>query len=187
MGLNIAQQSGSFDPYIKYNGKAGRWYVKDADGNEVEITPNEFVADFDKIKTGWLMFAAGMAPDKVWDASLTQPAPRPSEGHKRGFCLRLLSKDFGGVVELAACSMHLCNAINDLYNAYEVGLAQNAGKLPVVKYAGTTAMKDKQGTNYRPNFSIVKWVDRPAAFDDGAASAPTPPPVAQAPATTSEF
>jgi hypothetical protein len=191
MGLNITTQSGSFDPWVKFNGKSGRWYIKGADGEEVEVNPTSFVADFEGIKTGWLWFAAGLAPDRVWDKSIKEAAPKPSENHKRGFSLRLFSQNtFGGVVDLSSSSMHICNAINELYEAYEAGLAANPGMVPVVKYNGTSAMKDKHGTNYKPNFSIEKWVARPAAFESDAAPAPqaAPAPVAAPVASSvSEF
>lgn len=161
MGLNIVNaQSGNFDPYIKFNGKAGRFYIKNEQGEEVEVTPTSFIADLENIKTGWMMFAAGMAPDKVYDPNLSTPAARPSDNHKRGFSVRLFSKAFGGVVELSGSSMHLNNSINELYDSFEA--SKQEGKVPVVKFLGTTAMKDKQGTNYKPNFDIEKWVERPA-------------------------
>lgn len=189
--LNITKQAGDFDKYVKFNGKSGRWYMKNEAGDEVEITPTSFIADLENIKTGWMFFAAGTAPDKVFDASLSQPAPKPSENHKRGFSVRLFSKaTFGGVVELSGTSMHLCNAVNDLYTAFEADKAANAGKIPVVKYSGTTAQKDKHGTNYKPNFVIEKWVDRPAELSaTPAPAAATPPqaaPVVTA-STASEF
>lgn len=165
MGLNIVSAGGNFDPYVKYNAKAGRWYFK-KDDQEIEVQNPVFVADFAKIKTGWLLFIEGQAPSKEWDVNLSTPAPKPSDKHKRGFSLRLFSSNsFGGVVDLSSSSMHLCNAINELYDQYERGVASNAGKLPVVKYTGSTPMKDKMGTNYKPNFVIEKWVARPAEFD----------------------
>lgn len=195
MGLNITTQAGSFDPWVKFNGKSGRWYIKGAAGEEVEVNPTAFVADFANIKTGWLWFAAGLAPDRVWDKDISNPAPKPSENHKRGFSLRLFSQaTFGGVVDLSSSSMHICNSINELYEAYEAGLAANPGMLPVVKYNGTTAMKDKHGTNYKPIFSIEKWVARPAAFESDATPAPqaqsapaSAPVAATAASSVSEF
>lgn len=164
--LNIVSKGGSYDPWVKYNSKAGRFYIKGPDANDLEVQNPIFVADFDNIKTGWLNFVAGMAPDRQWDQSLTQPLAQPSPVHKRGFSLRLFSKaSFGGVVELSSSSMHLCAAINDLYTQYESAKGANAGNLPVVKYTGSTAQKDKMGTNYKPNFVIEKWIARPAEFD----------------------
>jgi len=184
MGLNIAQSSGDFLPYVKYNGKAGRWYVKKDDA-EVEVTNPVFVADFDNIKTGWFMFMEGQAPSITLDPDLQNPAPKPSDKHKRGFAVQLFSKNqFGGVVELNGASMHLSNAINELYEQYEKD--RKPGQLPVVACTGTTPMKDKMGTNYRPIFKIEKWVDRPAEFDAETQSS-TPAPQAATTSSVSEF
>jgi len=183
--LNITSTGGTFDPYIKYNAKAGRWYVK-KDDKEQEIQNPVFVADFDNIKTGWILFLEGRAPSKVYDASIGNPAERPDEKHKRGFSLRMFSKAFGGVVELSSSSMHLCASIDDLYQQYDAGKASNKGMLPVVKYTGSTPMKDKMGTNYKPNFVIEKWVARPAEFETSQDNTPVEAPAPKA-AATSEF
>lgn len=175
-GLNINTAT-AFDPWVKYNAKAGRWYVKGPTGNEVEVQNPVFVADFAAIKTGWLYFNAGSAPERVWDESLTLPAPKPNKTYtddkgqvrdcfKRGFSVRVFSQAlFGGICELSANSMHLCQAINALYLQYEAGKAANPGMVPVIRFTGSTPTKDKAGTNYAPNFVIDKWVARPAAFD----------------------
>src|SRR5262249_51210394 len=52
-------------------------------------------------------------------------------------------------------------AIKDVYAQYEAGKSSNPGKLPVIACTGSQAMKDRYGTNYRPTFSIARWVDRP--------------------------
>jgi hypothetical protein len=194
MALNLGSNNTTFDPYVKFNGKSGRWYIK-KDEHEVEVVNPTFIADFSNIKTGWMKFVAGMAPDKVFDKSLSEPAPRPSDEHKRGFELRLFStKSFGGVVALSGSSMHLNAAIGELYSEYEKGLNDNKGKLPVVKADGTTPQKDKHGTNYKPNFVIEKWVSRPAELGDtvtATQSVKTEAPKAAAPVaaadTESEF
>lgn len=182
MGLNIVSEGGNYDKWIKFNGKAGRFYIK-GELDDVEVTPTFFVADLANIKTGWLQFAAGQAPVRVWDTNLSTPAAKPSGDAKRGFSLRLFSKaTFGGIVELSSNSMHICNSINDLYTQYEAQAAANPGKVPVVKYNGTTAMKDAKGTNYKPNFAIEKWIDRPAELDaveTGQQNTPQPAPVEQ--------
>jgi hypothetical protein len=170
--LNIGSKgTGSYDPYVKYNAKAGKWTMKGPDGTEPEIQNPIFVADFANVKTGWINLLPGQPPDRVWDESLTNQAARPTEKHKRGFILRLYSKaSFGGVVELSSSSMHLCAAINDLYTQYEAAKANHPGQLPVVKFTGATASKDKMGTNYKPNFVIEKWVPRPTELDAGASN-----------------
>lgn len=181
--LNIGSTGGDFDPYVKYNAKAGRWFFKDGE-QEKEVNNPVFVADFANIKTGWILFLEGQAPSREWDADLKTPAPKPSDKHKRGFSVRLFSKaSFNGVVELSSSSMHLCASINELYKQYDEAPEKSKGKLPVVKYTGSTPMKDKMGTNYKPNFVIEKWVDRPADLDGGEEPAPAPVPTS----SVSEF
>lgn len=203
MGLNIVTDSGDFVPYVKYNAKAGRWYVK-GDSGDVEVMSPVFVADFANIRTGWLYFSAGSAPERVMDETLTHPAPKPDRTYtddkgkvrdcfSRGFMLDLFSDAcFGGVAELSSTSAVMNKAINGLYEQYEVSPEAQAGKLPVVKFVQAAPITGKHGTNYEPVFQIEKWVDRPAAFDVDtpvvAQVAPVQPaPVAVGANSVSEF
>lgn len=162
MALNIGG-SASLKNYVKFNAKADKWFVRGADGEDAEIQRPTFVADFDNIATGWLLFREGQAPERVMDTSIDKAAPLPGEGFKRGFVVMAYSpKFFGGAVELASASIHMSNAIKDVYAQYEADKAANAGKLPVIACTGSQAMKDRYGTNYRPTLAIAKWVDRPA-------------------------
>jgi hypothetical protein len=160
--LNIGGSS-NLRPFCKYNAKADKWFIRGAEGDDVEIAPPTFVADFDNIATGWLRFREGQAPERVMDPSLEQAAPLPGEGFKRGFVVMTYSpKFFGGVAEFASASIHLSNAIKEVYASYEAEKAANAGKLPVIACTGSQAMKDRYGTNYRPALKIARWVERPA-------------------------
>ena len=75
-------------------------------------------------------------------------------------------KFFGGAVELASASIHMGNAIREIYQAYEEQRGSHPGQLPVIACTGSEPMKDKYGTNYKPKLEIVKWVDRPAELPD---------------------
>lgn len=165
MGLNISNGGGEdFKPYIKYNAKAGRWYVKKDDA-EVEVNNPAFVADFDNIKTGWMLFAAGVAPSVVLDADLSTPAPKPSEMHKRGFELEVFSQNsLGGVAVFSSTSGIVGGAINEIYEQYLKEKGANQSALPVIQCNGVTPEVGKHGTNYKPNLSILKWVPRPQEF-----------------------
>ena len=161
MSLNIGG-SGIAKPFAKFNAKADKWFVRGVSGEDAEIQRPTFVIDLDNIATGWVLFREGQAPERVMDPSLDQPAPSPGEGFKRGFVVATYSpKFFGGVAEFASASIHLSNAIKDVYVQYEAAKASNPGMLPVVACTGSEAMKDRYGTNYRPTFQIVKWVERP--------------------------
>jgi len=188
--LNINDGSTEdFKNYIKYNAKAGRWYTK-KDGEEVEVMNPTFVADLDKIKTGWMLFAAGVAPDIVYDPSLSVQSPKPSENHKKGFEFEVFSQNqLGGVCVFSSTSGIVGGVIKTIYSQYESFKAQNVGSLPVIECSGVTPETSKHGTNYKPTMKIIKWVKRPDAFDVGAALAPAataqPAPVAPAPVASS--
>ena len=165
MPLNIGA-SGTIKPYAKYNAKADKWFVKGDDGDR-EIARPTFAADLANIATGWLRFREGEAPERAIDASLERAAPSPGEGFKRGFVLAAYSRQFfGGAVELSSASIHMGNAIREVYQAFEEDLADHPGQVPIIACSGSEPMKDKYGTNYRPKLELVKWADRPAELPD---------------------
>ena len=59
-------------------------------------------------------------------------------------------------------------AIRDVHALFEEqsGRPENRGKVPAIACTGSDAMKDKYGTNFRPRFELLKWVDRPAELAD---------------------
>jgi hypothetical protein len=178
---------GSFKVYVKYNAKAGRFYTKEdkPEADEFEVTNFTAIFDMDNLKTGWFLFAPGVAPVKNMDPSLSEAAPKPGEGFKRGFELDVFSeKNFGGLREFSSTAGAVIDAMNDLYDHWSADKDANRGKLPVVKCVGVTPVTNKHGTNYRPQFEIVSWADRPAELvGEGAApAASAPAPAASKPA-----
>jgi hypothetical protein len=163
--LNIGA-SGSIKPFVKYNAKADKWFIKGENG-DVEIARPAFLADLANVATGWLRFREGEAPERVIDPSLDRAAPSPGEGFKRGFVLSVFSqKFFGGLVELSSASIHTGNAVREVYQAFEEQRGSHPGQVPLIACTGSEAMKDKYGTNYRPTLALVKWIDRPAELPD---------------------
>lgn len=185
MGLGLpAGGTGDFVLYIKYNAKAGRWYSKyDGEGDQ-EVNDMTAVFDMANIKTGYLKFAAGQAPEHSFDSSVgANDAGQPDDGFKRGFLVHIFSdKNIGGLREFSSNAGVANEAMNTLFDAYEAGLAQNPGKLPVVKCTRVDPIEGKHGTNYAPVLEIVQWADRPAGMDTGAAAPAAPAPQAAAPA-----
>lgn len=185
---NPAGGDGNFKVYLKYNAKAGRWYTKkdEKDAPEFEVDNMTAIFDLANVKTGWFLFATGAAPSKVYDPSLTQAAPKPGDGFKRGFEVDVYSdKNLLGTREFASTAGVVIKSINALYDAYLAGASANAGKVPVVKCVGVHPVTNKHGTNYQPQLEIVSWVDRPAEFGEAAspapAAAPAPAPAAHVP------
>lgn len=172
---------GDFKVYCKYNAKAGRFYTKEDKPEAVEYEVKNFTAvfDMDNLKTGWFLFAPGVAPVKNMDPSLTEPAPKPGDGFKRGFELDIWSdKNLGGVREFSSTAGAVIDAMNDLYDDWVANKDANGGKLPVVKCVEVQPVTNKHGTNFRPVFEIVQWADRPADLAGSpvpaAAAAPVP-------------
>ncbi|MBT3786783.1 MAG: hypothetical protein HOC33_05060 [Alphaproteobacteria bacterium] len=163
--LNIGA-SGNFTRHTKFNSKASKWFVR-SDDEDVEIGNPTFVIDFPNIRTGWHCFRENQAPERLIDPSLDRAAPSPGEGFKRGFVVRVYSqKHFFGLVELSSASIHMGNAIREMFQAYETDRDKHPGELPVIVCTGSEAMKDKYGTNYKPILELVKWVPRPAEMPD---------------------
>jgi hypothetical protein len=197
---NPSGGEGGFKVYVSYNAKAGRWYTKEdkPDSAQFEVVDMTAIFDMDNLQTGWFLFAAGQAPSKVMDASLTQMSACPGEGYKRGFQLDVFSnKNLLGVREFSATAGIVIEAMNTLHDQWESHKGANAGKLPVVKCTGVLPVTNKHGTNYKPTLEIVAWADRPeglvapagqtAPAATPAASAPPPPAHTPPPAPGVEF
>jgi hypothetical protein len=172
MPLNIGA-TGSSKPYVKCNAKADKWFARGETG-DVEVGRPTFLADLDNIITGWIRIREGQAPERVMDSSHDQAAPCPGEGFKRGFVLAVYSqKFFGGLAEFSSASLHVCNAVREVYAAFEEQRASHPGEVPVIACTGSEPMRDRYGTNYKPKLELVKWVDRPAELPDASPVEPS--------------
>ena len=120
MGFMQSNTGGEdFKVFVKYNAKAGRWYTKEdkQDGEEFEVQDMTAVFDFASLRTGWFLFAAGVAPVKQLNDEISVFPPRPTKDFKQGFQLNLFSnKNLLGVREFAATAGIVIDAMNDLYD-----------------------------------------------------------------------
>lgn len=179
--LGLKRRTGNIIPFMKYNAKLGRFYIRNEDGDEVELNdgaPWKAVADLENIEIGPMKFDKATGPDARLVRAGEEVPPIP-DGFKMGF--RLLwfgEKSLGGLRELMSTSALVGDAIEELHERFEAEAPKHPGKAPVVQYNGATPNRGSYGTNYRPNFEIVGWVDRPDAFPDvedgGSGSGPTP-------------
>jgi hypothetical protein len=186
MPLNLEPRTGGdFVPYIKFNGKAGRWYTRNDVGDEVEVTDFRAAFDLGQIKTGWLYFAEGQPPQTIWDTNgraADKPFDMPQA--KRGFSVNVFAPKLGGLRELSGTSNGLCMAIRELYDGqFEKAPERFEGKVPVVRCERVVPVKSKFGTNYEPVLKIEKWIDRPVGLPQQHAPVPPKP----APATSGDF
>lgn len=185
MPLNLQTSDGDFTPYLKYNAKAGRWYFRPQGAQtDVEIFNPRFAVDFANIKTGWFFYQEGQGPEKVYDPSQTQAAPRPAgpKKFKRGFEVLVFGSDqvngsgVLGLREWSSTASNVISAINAMYAEYEAGVNANPGKVPFFACVGVTAVNGAYGTNYEPGFKLLGWVERTKipAFDEHLSNSPAP-------------
>lgn len=162
--LNLSSSSGGGN-YIRFMPSANAWL----NSNKEEFTPKKMVVDTDSLQTGWMHLGEGVR-DWQPDVSLGKKGPQPSADHKRGFSIKFYNKEMG-VAEWSANGTGPNMGLEKLWKAIEAGQPANAGKYPVIEYAGSTLEKIGKGTTRIPNFNVVSWIDRPAgmdAVDDGA-------------------
>lgn len=181
MPLNLKPRTAEdFIPYVKYNGKAGRWYIRNDSGMEDEVRDMTAIFDLANIKTGWIMFGENGPPMAVWDNGAM--APSPGQGYRRGFSVNVFSpQKLGGLREYRSNSNVSITSMLDLYNAYETAPEAKQGLAPVVQCTNVEPIKGFRGINYQPVFKIIKWVPRPAglsaAGNKPAAASEVPPPI----------
>lgn len=174
--LNLSNNSGSGNSYIRFAPQANAWTNRD--GEEIQL--KKIVMDLDSVQTGWLMIGAGVR-DWQPDETLGAKSQSPGEGYKRGFVVTLYSKDMG-LVDWSANAYGPCKGFEKIYTDANKVADDNAGKLPVIEYVNSTPEKVGKGNTRVPNFKLVSWVARPAGMDAGDEfeAEPAPAPVRKA-------
>lgn len=190
MPLNLQANDGDFTPFIKYNAKAGRWYVRhEGQDGDVEIMNPVLAFDMANIKTGWIFYAEGSGPEKVWDPApnITAPKPAGPKAFKRGFEVLVYGKaDNIGVREFSSTATNMISSILEMYAEYEKSVT-NIGKIPVYACKGVKPINGKYGTNYQPLFTLDSWLTAsPFNLDKPTSAPPRAWPMEQAVAECSK-
>lgn len=208
--IDTGESGGSQGPWISWtsNGSAEKafpprsWVLrdKDANGNKAETVVPAFatgcVLDLDTLKLGWEKDGAkGMAPERKWNASVSQSTPRPDESKKPSGAYawtKALS------VRCAIGGGKTATWEQGSFAAYEAfaklskqimaewsAHSQNGALLPLVQMTGTEKRELPNGTANLPILTITKWVPRPDCLKAAApviateATATAPQPVQQ--------
>ena len=169
--MNQPEGGQTFLPFVKYDSRAGRMFRVDkkADGSteNVDITRSfKALVDLENVETGWMHFAAGAAPIYALSRHDEPNPPKPVAEAKEGvrLVLQLGAACGGDVREISSNAKSMLVGISDLHSAYETGLKDNPGKLPIVVLSDTkpvvTTGKNGSSTNYMPVFEIVGWAPR---------------------------
>lgn len=174
MGFMQSNTGGEdFKVFVSFNAKAGRWYTKEdkQDAEMFEVKDMTAVFDFTSLRTGWFLFAAGVAPVKQLNNQIDEFPPRPTKDFKQGFQLNLFSnKNLLGVREFASTAGIVIDSMNQLYDEAVASPEYKQGKLPVVKCVEVKPTTGAHGTNYAPVFQITSWVERPAELAEAQES-----------------
>lgn len=190
MPLNLSVNDGEITPYLKYNAKAGRWYVRpEGSQEEVEVDKPRLLFDMANIKTGWIFYQEGVGPEKVWDTNgTTAPRPAGPKKFKRGFEVMVYGPDeipgVGkiGLREFSSTAANCIAAILAMYAAYEAEAGKHPGEVPFYQCLGVRPIQGAYGTNYEPQFLLKGWVARakiPALAEtphEAPSHSATPPP-----------
>ena len=187
MPLPLTVNDGDFTPFLSYNAKAGRFYIRvQGEQHPVEVSSPRLAFDMAHIKTGWLFYQEGAGPEKVWDTGGTMsPRPAGPQKWKRGFEVMVYGADalpgIGtlGLREFSSTAANVIGRILLMYAEYERGAAANPGKIPVYSCNRVIPIQGAYGTNYEPEFLLKGWVERARvpAFDEYLNSAPQQRPM----------
>lgn len=184
---------GDSKPYIRFSPSINSWEMSSAEGRDEFTWDAPVVFDVQGLQLGWMKIDSMGREWAPWP-SRDQRTPQPSEEHKIGFAIDVVSSKLFGdepVREFSANTFGNLMFIQELYNTAEQSAEFAEGKVPVVQITGSKAQKIGKGTTRIPEFEIKKWVDRPAELSSKE-SAPVqetiaPAPVATAPAADDEF
>lgn len=186
---------GDSKPYIRFSPSINSWEMSGAEGREEFTWDAPVVFDVHGLQLGWMKIDTMGREWAPW-ASRDQRTPQPSEEHKIGFAINVVSSKLFGdepVREFSANTFGNLMFIQELYNTAEANPEFKSGKVPVVQITGSKAQKIGKGTTRIPEFEIKKWVDRPAELGEVsteapvAQAAPQQAPVETAPASDDEF
>jgi len=164
--LNLST-GGEFSPFLKYNAKAGRWFVRGDNAIDIEVPNPRFAIDLENIRVGWVLFPQASPPSFVWDVQGMR-APKPDGDYKDGFKVFIMGTDVQpalagkslGVREWSSNAYAAKAGMMDIHRQYQEGKAQNPDKVPVVRCVSVKVIKGEYGDSFEPVFVIEAWVER---------------------------
>lgn len=173
---------GDASPYIRFGAAINAWQMSDAEGKPVEFNFDQpAIFDIQNIQLGWLLLETGNRDWKPWPNN--EPTAKPEGEYKAGFDVNVFSKKLFGDEPVRSYSSNSTGNvmfIQALYDEAEQAPEFAQGMSPVVQITGSKGIKVGKGNTRVPQFQIVQWVARPAAF--GASAAPAAKAAAPQPA-----
>lgn len=198
--IDTGNEGGSKGPWISWtsNGSAEKgfaprsWVLRGKDENDtkfehvVEAFASGCILDLDTLQIGWEKEgAAGQAPERRWNPSISQATPRPDESKKAN------GKYAWSSAMSIRCAIGGGKAATweqSAYGAYDAfsklakqisaeweANSQNGALLPLVKQTGVETQQLSGGSSNKPVLQVVQWVARPDCLKDDAPVIATDP------------
>ena len=153
LGLN---GGGSDSLYIKHSSKDKTWQTQDGEINLVH-----FLVDPTSIQTGWGMYD-GMY-NFTWDERPGVKGIQPGPDYKRAFSVSIYIPDVGTRL-WQRFTWGEGEGFNNMCSTFWNDIQKNPGKVPHLQYTGSRVQEFKVGSSAIPEFTFVKWADKPADF-----------------------
>lgn len=205
--IDTGSDGGSKGPWISWtsNGSAEKgfaprtWILRGKDENDVKFEravpafQNGCIMDLDTLQLGWEKDgAAGQAPERRWNPSISQALPRPDDSKKANgkpaWSQALSIRCAIGGGQAATWEQSAFGAYDAFAKLSKQIMAewptksQNGRLLPLVKQVDTITKTLAGGNSNTPVLQVVDWVERPNCLkDDAPQIATAPAPVAPAP------
>mgnify|MGYP003677192234 FL=1 len=168
---------GSQAKWIAYKPQNDEWQYNDG-----EPKMDAFLLDPNSLKVGWGKITRGVSPEYKWRETVTIPEAAPGEtgtdGWNIAMSIELYLKD-EGMFTWTTTAKGPIQGIHVIYSEVVTNALREPsteGKIPVLKYTGSEETSWKSRI---PQFEIVKWVDRPADWNEAPAQEEAPEPEAE--------
>jgi hypothetical protein len=171
LGLSAYHNNGNdFEPRVEYNAKAGRMHIvnraQGADGafasDKIDITMSKpvFALDIGSVEVGWAHFPPGAGPQMDM-VPYGEPMPaRPDRIYKAGFKLQLWDGREPNARRFMSTAAVVVEAIEQLWDEAIAASQAATGDIPIVQLVNVRPVSGRHGTNYAPEFRLIKWVTR---------------------------
>ena len=183
MSLNLPTKGGDFTPFLKYNAKSGRFFIRiEGADQDQEIDKPSLVIDMANIKTGLICFPLNGAPQTIWDTLEAQAYTTLPGQWKRGFKVVCFGVSPIGLREWSSNSINTNAALVKMYATWEAAQEHaDYSKVPWFKNTGVMPIESSFGTNYEPLFNLGGFTDRAGRFpeENGTVEVQTAAPAAQ--------
>ena len=141
---------------------------------------NGLVWDIENIETGWQIWPNGGNKQQVPNPAVHQPLPSPGEGYQKYLKIPM-AQDPNTCIIWDQASQGSFAGFCEIAAQIQQQSQSNAGKLPVIRFVGSTLTSMGQNGTQVPNFEIIQWVERPQCLLEQPAessfSTPQQPPV----------